>query len=417
MTFRQGLRFALVSFAIGSTVLVWVYKHKHKPKPEPILAQPVAGMYSNMRTFGEPFAFADGALDTLACQEQARYDVVIIDPEMRDVPGKRALEYIRGLAPKATMLGYFAAGGFYVCGPGWYGQEPAPYGCDTTTISYRVFRCAQDHHAILFDLAGNPLPVATGIGVDFAADGFPDALSDLIAEWVKGSGGALNGAFCDGPCESIAGWWPGNQTDYRRAGFETLADWDSAYMGGVQEFYRLLQERVGLVVGNCGPHGPYVANGWMGENFPFQNPASWAAWDSVLTLADSVYTHPQLSFITTPRARWQDAGGWHVQDFQSAEVQRQLRFILGSAALHDRVVGVVVGSPFDPLKGFMPDQWSDLYHSLGVAVGKQEISGVVHRREFSATWLLVNPTGDSSKQMVDSVVVMVPAMDAVFLQK
>lgn len=391
--------------------------HHTKPKPQPVGDQPVAAMYSNMRSFGEPFAYADGSLDTAACAEQARYDVFIIDPEMRDVPGKVALNYIRSLTPSATILAYFAGGGFYVCGDGWYGQAPPDPGCDTTTLAYRVYRVAEAHKAILFNQNGQPLMVATGVGIDFAAPDLPAALAGLFSEWVKGSGGALNGAFCDGPMSSIASFWPGNQTDFVRAGYPTLAAWDSSYRAGVEEFYARLQDQVGLVVGNGGPDGPRSVNGWMGENHPFQNPASWQGWDSLLTIADTAYAKPQVSFITTPRARWQDAGGWHVQDFESANVQRQLRFVLGSAALHDRVAGIVVGSPFDGLKGFMPDQWSDFYHSLGLPMARQEVFGGVHRREFTRRWLLVNPTSSSSKQLVNGVAVIVPAMDAVYVLK
>ena len=388
---------------LGSITVMAIVSAMRKPSAP---GYPRVGMYSAMRTTGSPFVI-EGRVDTAACRAQARYDWIIIDPARKGQP-LAALQLIRSMNPRATILAHIRGEGLYVCGDGWYGQEPPPSGCDTTTIAWSVYRAVRGEAGLLFDRSGGPLMTSEGIGIDYARPGVAAALADTFAAWVAASGS--NGGFTDGPCSSIAGWWPGSQTDYERSGYPSLAAWDSAYTAGTLELFQGLHRRMAgrPVCGNCGPRGPLSTNGWTGENWPFQNPGSWQAWDSLLTWADTAYAAPELSWITSMREGL---------EFRGAECQRRFRFGLASATLHDHVVHALVGTSFDPLRGFAPDQWGDEFsvNPKGFATGDASYKGwlgrplsaarwqgPVRRRDFEHGVVLVNPTTRSVKLMMDT---------------
>lgn len=422
----------LTVFLVGVIITIGALMVARKPAPTQI-GYPLVGMYSNMRSNGAPFS-SGGVIDSASCRAQALYDYVILDPERAHPEVPRTL---RAMNPHMMLLAYCAGGGY------WPPCSPETYGCDTTTTRYSAWR-AVGERGTLYLQNGQPMPDAEGIAIDYAQPGVALALADTFAAIVAASG-PFSGVFTDGPCSSIAGWWPGNQADYRRSGYETIAGWDSSYRAGTGMLdTRLLQRVSGLCVGNCGPNGPLSFSGWLGENWPNQNPAQdwqtkaqkWAAWDSLLTWADTAYAAPQLSWISTMRDGL---------PFWSDECQRRFRFGLASATLHDHVVHALVGAPgFDPLRGFMADQFGWEFsvnpdgtpdptgaHKgwLGVPLGPQRIFwGGTHRRDFKHGTVLVNPTKDAVKLgLADSTLfriggasastIILPAYDAVFLVK
>ena len=356
---------------------------------------PRAFSYSHLRSTGAPFVTGN-VVDTAAVKFQARFDQTIIDPARVGI-GADVLRLMRSSNKRATMLAFHKAGKFFVCSVGWYGQTPPVYGCDTTgqNAAWSRWKVIRKHDAVVLGVRGGMYAGNGGGWLDFGRPGFAAEYADTIVAW---SGQPFGGAFLDETC--LTTWWARTATDtadYRRHGYATYAEWDRDYRAGMLAFYDRMDARLGLVVGNCGPTGALAANGWMGENLPYQPPASWDGWHAVLDRADTAYAPPQMSFITAMR----EGLPW-----ASLECQRRVRFILGTASLHDAVSGALVGSGFDPLRGFQPDYWPDelCVTAKGNAsvdmrrkgwLGQPKgpaILGGIWRRDFDHGVVLVNPS-------------------------
>jgi len=361
---------------------------------------PLVGQYSELRR--TTFTFPDGTIDSAKVRYQARYDIVVLEPA-RSGTRQEILALLRGYNPGATILAYQQGGFGFVCAPGWYWELPPVYGCDTTTANqaWSMHLALRATNGVLYSkLTGGAFAGQFPLEVDFAKAGTARALADTIVNWAAPAG-IFSGVFTDGPCQTIL--WEqayGDSIDYARSGYATLAAWDSAYRAGVRTFFSRLGVRLpgARLVGNCGPKGPQdLVHGWMGENFPYQNPVGWNNWHALLNAADTAYVTPQLSFITTVRDSL---------SFTNAECQRRLRFGLATATLHDRVVHSLC--PPGGLRGFDPNAWADEFsvspHGLatgddtrkgwlGMPLGPAFQVGAAWRRDFEGGAVLVNPTG------------------------
>ena len=401
---------------LGGLLLTWLLIGYSKPV---IGAHPQVAMYSSWHG--------------MSAREQARWDFVILEPA-RYSPKADSLRLMRKLNRKLVLLAYVQGGRFFVCGPGWQGGPLVP-GCDTTTQAWATYSAVRATDGFLWDVSGKPF---NGGGyIDFSKPGVAEALADTFAAWSAASG-AFSGIFTDGPCYSML--WEAAGVDYARSGYASLAQWDSAFSVGVGRYFKRLRLNVGTgyVVGNCGPIGPATANGWMAENFPHQNPVGWGAWHDVLNDADTIYTAPRLSWITTAR---------YGREPDDPSLKRDWRFGLASACMHDNVVHALVGTGFDPLRGYLP-WWCEEFSVdrsgnadstgrnrgwLGRPLGSARPQGACWRRDFYGGCVLVNPTdipamvtlgrgfyrirGTGANPGEQVSVVLIPPKDGLFLQR
>jgi hypothetical protein len=160
-----------------------------------------------------------------------------------------------------------------------------------------------------------------------------EAAADIYYDFVVRSG-KWDGIFIDVLCSSLR-WTqsPAESVDYVRAGYPTFDAFDAAWGAAVDTLGDRLRRLAGpdfLVIGNCGAGTNYDAfNGWMRENFPFQN-GDWYtnmfADPGGYLAGDQRFHPPHNDFISTipqeqpgiPGAAWN---------------ARRVRFGLGSAAL------------------------------------------------------------------------------------
>lgn len=365
---------AAVGLALVSAVGLGLMTRKPPPDvgPGPVQAvsYPRVGVFGWMRSTGAPYVKPGGTVDTVACRFLGRHDVAIVDPARTGAP-LEALKLVRSYNAKATLLAYGDVGRFFVCAWGWYGQTPPPYGCSPYTLPWAVYRAVDTTGAVLFNTSGAPfVGWSSGpVNIDYTQPGVAKAVRETLNAWVDP--GVFNGKFRDEACQSIG--WMQKATERIDTRGVPWAEWDKAFRAGVLE---ALKADGGVIVGNCGPTGPTSLNGWMGENFPHQPPAhdgmtfaqKWTAWDSLLTWADTAYADPTLQFINTAR----DGRAW-----VDGTLQRDLRLGLATATLHRNVVHLLVGSPGDTQRGYLPDQWADEYsvNPKGQASGDDRFKG------------------------------------------
>lgn len=351
------------------------YLARRKPKPPPlplpvVSEYPKRAVYAAMGSNGGQFV-RNGVVDTAVCQRFALHDYIIIEAHRTRAPNAAALRYIRQLNPRASMLAFVKSGKYFVCGLGWAGQTPPPYGCDTTGMhqSWSRWVVIRAHDAVLWSTSGQPY--LGGGYLNWARPGFATALADTDAAWVPDY---FSGIFCDEQCTS---WLPGGDTvDHMRAGYATRAEWERAQWAGVQAYFARLRERLGskLIVGNCGPHGSRTANGWMIEDW--QNGHDVASY----LARETTYT--------APRQNWRTI--W-MHNPPTANDYRWARYAIGVASLGEGVA-TPTWSSGDAARGWFDGldlgaDWRDWGRATGVATRMQD---GIWQRSFDHGVLTVN---------------------------
>src|SRR5439155_14967646 len=126
---------------------------------------------------------------------------------------------------------------------------------------------------------------------------------------------------------------PAESIDYGRAGYSSLTAFDAAWSAATDTLASRLRARSGssvILVGNCGQGTKYATlNGWMRENFPYQNGGTWAS---------NMYRDPGGYFtdearFAAPQSNYVFTWPSDLSTPYSADNTRRVRLGLGSAAL------------------------------------------------------------------------------------
>jgi hypothetical protein len=357
---------------------------------------PRLGMYSAIRGNGAPFLRANGSLDTLVCREQARWDLVILDAA---APSRRPdiLAALRRYNPGIRVYAY-VMGAIY-----WANPHPA-LGDTTTDFPWRYWAAVRNTDGILWCRGGRPCGFTN---VNVAKPVTMATLAILIAGDITRSG-LWDGLFIDVTCPKIHGIVAGEDTvDLARLGFASVAAFEEAWTRSHRGFLEALR---GLsppgfpIVGNCGPGGEPLFNGWMRENFPWQNAGPgddpWRAnmirnfygAPGYLTDAER-YMPPAASWLT-----WEPAGG----DSTSPENLRRARYTNASATLGEGYASVARHEWERRRFWWAPENAVNQYGRattnrywrgwLGAPLGPAYAVDGAWRRDFRRGVVLVNPT-------------------------
>lgn len=181
--------------------------------------------------------------------------------------------------------------------------------------------------------------------------------------------GRLDGVFLDVFCSGIQ--WINNglssKIDYARAGYADAASFYSGWTAGTLAFTTKLRELIDAnggsdfpIVGNCGTAATTmqsITNGWMRENFPYQNGGTWYSnmyrWPTGGYLFDDAsFRTPSINVITMYNTQY-----WLPY---STTALRKERFTLGSAALGNGYA-VMTDSHTWPDNSPMHEWWYDEY--------------------------------------------------------
>lgn len=217
----------------------------------------------------------------------------------------------------------------------------------------------------------------------------------------------FNGIFIDVYCSTIL-WMEHGDTyrgptdntvafDYARAGYgNNNADpasrtaFDVGWTAGHRRLAERLRELATAdgrpdypITGNCGQAPAALTptvNGWMRENFPFQNAVGGVAdfysnmltWPWGMMHQDLLLRAPQYNLVFTAAAASGGTSSDPVYEPYNATNQRRMRFGLGSTTLGNGYVAYTDSSN-DPARGYWHEWW---YDEFGVnTVGPQSSAG------------------------------------------
>ncbi|MBI1795838.1 MAG: carbohydrate binding domain-containing protein [Candidatus Eisenbacteria bacterium] len=236
---------------------------------------PRLGLYGGINGNGFPYILGGnrlGPLDPAMCDSVARYDEVILDASPISEYRRDVALALRQRHPGVSLLGYVNAE--YI----WPAED------QDSLVHYptRFHHLIRNLGGYLYDQSGTEYVQANvniakrdAQGRYVVAESLAALFDDAIAKT-----GVWDGIFLDGYCEDIR--WTENATahiDYVRAGYGSLDAFAIGWRAGVDTLATRLRARSGstyVLVGNCGQGTMYTPmNGWMRENFPYQNGGDW----------------------------------------------------------------------------------------------------------------------------------------------
>ena len=336
----------------------------------PALAQPFPrlGLYGSIRGDGSPFLRPDGSLDVTAIDAAARYDEISLDASPITPYHPEILTALRTRNPDIRCLAYVLGHDI------WNAADPDSLHHYPT----RYRRMVRDLDGFLYNrLTGDYYP---GVSVNLAkqdgsgrfvvAEGLADLWQDAIA-----STGQWDGLMIDVYCSTIS--WSQDATrqiDYQRAGYPSIGAFDAAWTAASDTLARRLRRLVGpdfVIVGNCAASDHQASlNGWMRENFPFQNGGTW--YDNMLNETHGYFADDR-NFMAPPHNYIFTAQSGGAGSQYSSVNARKVRLGLGSAALGE---GYGVFGPSDRNVASAPYHlyWYDEY-AVDPATGRA--SGLV----------------------------------------
>jgi hypothetical protein len=235
---------------------------------------PRLGLYGAIAGDGYPYIVANvnGALQDTTLNAVARYHEVVLDASPISEYRNDVLAELRARRPGIKLLAYVT--GHTIWNP-------------SSTDSFvhfptRYYRLVRDLGGWLYNTDGEEF---SGTRVNLAKRDLSgrfvvaESVSDLFYDAIV-SLGIWDGIFIDIYCKSIL-WMesPTEHIDFARAGYPSLSAFDAAWAAAIDTLGDRLRRRAGpsiVMVGNCAQSTNYgTFNGWMRENFPFQNGGDW----------------------------------------------------------------------------------------------------------------------------------------------
>lgn len=235
---------------------------------------PRLGLYGSIMGDGYPFTTGGlwGPANVATLDQVARYHEVILDASPLTEYRSDILAELRQRRPDIRLLAYVL--GHEI----WAANNPD----SSIHFPTRYRHLVRDLDGFLYNKGGGHyshgnvnLAKKDGTGRYVVAEALADLFDDAIANT-----GLWDGIFMDIYCETF-GWsqTPSESIDIARAGYANIAAFDLAWKAGGDTLANRLRRNVGpnfILVGNCATSTKYASmNGWMHENFPFQNGGTW----------------------------------------------------------------------------------------------------------------------------------------------
>jgi hypothetical protein len=244
--------------------------------PATAVAQPFPrlGLYGNVVGGGYPFVKPDFTLDTLEIGRVARFHQVILDVYPISPYRPDIVQALRARNPQIKLLAYLLVNHI------WPVEDADSSRHIPTIINHTV----RDLNGFLYDL--NTGQKYTDSNINLAKRDLAGryvvaiALANIIRDHIIATG-HWDGIFTDVYCHTV-GWTQagtGRVIDHVRAGYPSVAALDAAWAAASDTLAARLRSYAGpnmLLVGNCGGSSEHAYyNGWMRENFPYQQGGTW----------------------------------------------------------------------------------------------------------------------------------------------
>jgi hypothetical protein len=365
---------------------------------------PRLGLYGGINGIGYPYILGGnryGTLDDATCDSVARFDEVILDASPISEYRPDVAAALRARNPDIVLLAYVNAGGIW----------PAADADSLVHYPTRLRRLVRDMDGFLYNRLGNHykdyninLAKRDGLGRYVLAEAIADLFQDAIV-----SSGAWDGMFFDVYCDRI-GW---TQTapesiDYQRAGYASLAAFDAAYQAGGEALANRLRSLVGpsfVLVGNCGQGTKYASfNGWMRENFPYQNGGTW--YENMYRTPGGYFTD-EASF-RVPRHNYLFSAASPSSNPYASTNTRKVRYGLASAALGEGFG--VFGDAGRNLSAVNYSGWWYDEYAVDLATGRASERladtgwlGLPLGAPYQVVWVGTNPDASTNPEFETSV--------------
>jgi len=301
--------------------------------PQPAHAQnyPRLGLYGSMYGDGYPLIDSTGTLVTAALDQIARYDEVTLEASPITPYRPDAAAALRTRHPGIKLLAYVH--GHYA----YFAAQPDSF------VHYptRYWRTVRDLNGFLYNQYGELYGSRTGQFADVniaKRDGtgryvVAEALAHLFNDAIV-STGIWDGLFLDTYCDDIT-WMQsyGETIDLTRAGYSSLSAFQAGWKAGTDTLAARIRQLAGpneILVGNCAQGTKYPwFNGWMRENFPFQNGGTW--FSNMFNDPGGYAIDEQRWIVPRHNFIFSASSGSNIP--YTSDNARRVRFGLGTAAL------------------------------------------------------------------------------------
>jgi len=353
---------------------------------------PRLGLHGRIYGTGFPLILGgttDGPLNNAALDAYARYHEVTVGASPISEYRPDIAQALRLRRPDIQLMAYVI--GHYI----W----DAPNAPDSTvdyTSRYRIL--VSSNNGYLYNKAGGKYSFANvnlakkTNGRFVIAEGLADLFNSVIVQ-----SGLWDGIFVDQYCNSIL-WSQSSREsiDVARAGYTSQSAFDAAWLAATDTLANRLRRLAGpdfVLIGNCGQGTKYASfNGWMRENFPYQNGGNWYqnmfGEPGGYMTDDKKFRQPTHDYIFT-------ATNSPGAPYNSADLAKE-RLGLGSAALGDGY-GIFAPSDLDAVQFPYYYWWYDEY-AVDLTSGRAD-SSITHTGwlgqplgpSYQMIWVGTNP--------------------------
>ena len=355
---------------------------------------PRVGLYGTVLMGGFPFVQPNGALDTLEIGRASRFteialDVYPISPYRPDI-----VAAMRARNPKLIVLAYVLAEDI------WPVNDADSLNHIPTLIRHTV----RDLNGFLYDKNTGLEYPTIAINIAKKTSGryvVAEALADLFRDRIIRTG-LWNGIFTDIFCHTVS-WTQGGTTrviDYQRAGYASLAALDVAWAEACDVLAARLRQDGGpgfTLVGNCAASSEHLYyNGWMRENFPYQQGGSWES-NMLGDVSSRGYLADDRDYRQPPKNWVLSAANPTAGQEYSSYNTGKVRYGLASAALGE---GLHAFTPSRSVTEAPYQQWWYDEYAVDLATGRSSTSQV-HTGWLgqplgpARTWMWTNTSPDA----------------------
>lgn len=349
----------LLAAALAALALAAPLAGRAEAQPYPRL-----GLYGSVLGGGYPYTKPDFTLDSLEIYRAARYHQIVLDVYPISPYRPDIVQAMRALHPQAKFLAYLLAEDIWLTG-------------DADSLRHIptvIRRTVRDLDGFLYDRNTGGEYNTIAINLAKKVNGryvVAEAMADICRDHIIATG-LWDGIFTDIFCHTVS--WTQNGTgrviDLARAGYPSMSALDAAWAEAADTLAARLRRFGGpsfTLVGNCGASSEHAYyNGWMRENFPFQQGGSWAS-NMLGDVSSRGYFKDDQDYVQ-PSANWILSASTTSpgSEYQSYNTNR-VRFGLGSSSLGEGV------HAFAPTKSVNEapyhDWWYDEY-GVDLATGR-----------------------------------------------
>ncbi len=304
-------------------------------------AFPRMALYGSVVGGGFPYTINDGPLDTLEIARAARFGDVVLDVYPINPYRPDIVAAIRARNPQARLFGYVLATHI------WAASDTD----STRHIPTLIRRTVRDLDGFLYDRGtgleykDNSINIAKKVNGRYVV---AEALADLFRDRILASG-LWDGLFVDVFCHGIT--WTQNGTgqviDLARAGYASGADLDAAWGEACDTLAARLRRDAGptfVLVGNCAASAEHADfNGWMRENFPYQQGGTWAS-NMLGDVSSRGYFQDDHDYRPEPMNWILSFGNTSPGQENASANNKRVRYGLGSASLGEGVHAIGPGA-------------------------------------------------------------------------